>query len=681
MSSQSPHTRFAYVWCIFGGNSYIAGVLPSAFSVKKTGTPHDLVCMYTNDVTDLDTLSNIFTKIVEVPLIRYRSKNMKTTKQREIYGDWIDKSYTKMNCLSLIEYTKILVMDADTITIKNIDHLFEFPAPAGTFSSPWGDRYKGFIPLGMYPDDHGKKVTSSMIDNALSSGGVVAIGTTMLLEPNKKDFDNYKYYVSGNQPYGFPRCNSGFDEQSISYFFSKIKGVEWTHIHQQYNFIPWKHNWLSQNKTPYLFHFFNKEKPWMLDPSEWIDLKVYYQTVLEMMNDDMYKLKSFEKYTPYLKKYISDEKKIMDTPTTTTATSISSSVSIRIFVNQKKGGIYTDALVIHRIIEKIYPGKSYITNDSGEMNNVELNIFIEHCIDNGCLPSKTNWLLVNPEFVTEWDLKFMKDRISIVLCKTKNSVDIMTYTKLRIIGNYDIEYIKFSTPETSEYETSEYETSEYTKNKDWNIVLHMAGSSFLKGTFSLLKSWVTYNLQSVSTLIISKSDGPGSKDYLQYWNELSPICISEWRGIKIDGEQYRNIIFTKYLDPEEKDKLYRIAGVYLCPSVAEGFGHYINEGRMTKSVVITTDSEPMNELIDKSNGVLIPVNYKQSIKNYIPWVKFLSSETKVAVVHEEEIIKKLIEVDNMSVSDKIKMGNISRERYERDTKFFEEKFSSLITRF
>jgi glycosyltransferase involved in cell wall biosynthesis len=45
---------------------------------------------------------------------------------------------------------------------------------------------------------------------------------------------------------------------------------------------------------------------------------------------------------------------------------------------------------------------------------------------------------------------------------------------------------------------------------------------------------------------------------------------------------------------------------HLCPSEAEGFGHYLVEALGIGAVVLATDAAPMNELVTPRRGVLIP---------------------------------------------------------------------------
>ena len=66
-----------------------------------------------------------------------------------------------------------------------------------------------------------------------------------------------------------------------------------------------------------------------------------------------------------------------------------------------------------------------------------------------------------------------------------------------------------------------------------------------------------------------------------------------------------------YIEPihwKSVEKIIEKAGCFLCPSSIEGYGHYINEAKSCKSIVVTTDFAPMNEFIDSyilSQGILI----------------------------------------------------------------------------
>ena len=62
-----------------------------------------------------------------------------------------------------------------------------------------------------------------------------------------------------------------------------------------------------------------------------------------------------------------------------------------------------------------------------------------------------------------------------------------------------------------------------------------------------------------------------------------------------------------YLDDAALRRLQNAHRFHLCPSEAEGFGHYLMEAMGIGAVVLATDSAPMNELVTPQRGVLIPV--------------------------------------------------------------------------
>jgi len=285
----------AYVTLVMRGTDYVLGALNLAHSLRLSGTNMDIICMITDDVRDAQpALEVLFDEVIYVDYIKAECRPLKTKKQREKYSNWICDSFTKWHCLNLKKYDKVLFLDADVITLDNLDHLFNLPAPAGTFSSPWArgkhsgkdsgralksvlnDHYHG--PPEFF--GHGKKVSWTSLRNGLENSGFVAPGTCVLLEPNTIAFNTYKRMlkdiVAEDGPYGFSSCYSGFDEQSIIELYWRYferEQHQWTHIDQTYNFIPWHFKWITG--TPKVLHFFGKNV-WEMERTEWTDIQVWW---------------------------------------------------------------------------------------------------------------------------------------------------------------------------------------------------------------------------------------------------------------------------------------------------------------------------------------------------------------------------------------------------------------------
>jgi glycosyltransferase involved in cell wall biosynthesis len=62
---------------------------------------------------------------------------------------------------------------------------------------------------------------------------------------------------------------------------------------------------------------------------------------------------------------------------------------------------------------------------------------------------------------------------------------------------------------------------------------------------------------------------------------------------------------THYVAQDELLTLQNDTLFHLCPSQTEGYGHYLAESVSTGNVVITTDAEPMNELVTAGRGLLV----------------------------------------------------------------------------
>ncbi|GAG01636.1 unnamed protein product, partial [marine sediment metagenome] len=110
--------------------------------------------------------------------------------------------------------------------------------------------------------------------------------------------------------------------------------------------------------------------------------------------------------------------------------------------------------------------------------------------------------------------------------------------------------------------------------KKTNQCLHIAGRSILKGTNSLIETW--------------KPEWP-----------LLIVVYNKKTNNITEKEQHNIEYHRERLDDNALTELMNTSSIHLCPSEAEGFGHYINEARSCKSIVITTNAEPMKNFTNK----------------------------------------------------------------------------------
>ena len=107
-----------------------------------------------------------------------------------------------------------------------------------------------------------------------------------------------------------------------------------------------------------------------------------------------------------------------------------------------------------------------------------------------------------------------------------------------------------------------------------------------------------------------KNTAPVVEAWLRHpeWPNLTVVSHrSEHQYLAEECRKARNIKFiTDWLSDEDRRWLRNIHGVHICPSEMEGFGHYINEARSVKALVIGSNASPMNELVQENeNGILI----------------------------------------------------------------------------
>lgn len=117
-------------------DSYLPGALVLGHALRESDTDKDLAVLVGPDVSPkaLSRLSNVYDKIIPTTTISTSSND--DGKFQLLNRPNLDRSYTKINVWKLVQYSKIVFMDADTLPIKNIDELFDHKITPLTLETP-----------------------------------------------------------------------------------------------------------------------------------------------------------------------------------------------------------------------------------------------------------------------------------------------------------------------------------------------------------------------------------------------------------------------------------------------------------------------------------------------------------------------------------------------------------------
>ena len=179
---------------------------------------------------------------------------------------------------------------------------------------------------------------------------------------------------------------------------------------------------------------------------------------------------------------------------------------------------------------------------------------------------------------------------------------------------------------------------------------------------------VTRNSEKILSIWYRRRDLPELK--LQFFTnalEADFFAFPEWLNWQNISVKMGNVSNEDYFEGLSS------AGIHLCTSEVEGFGHYINESRAMGAVIITTDAPPMNELIDSQSGVLIsPLSTTQMSLGF----RHLISEESI-----EEAINQVLKISDEEL---MLIRKNARKRYLKDRQNFitqiQNTFSNLVVR-
>ncbi|MGA7800304.1 MAG: glycosyltransferase [Gammaproteobacteria bacterium] len=256
----------------------------------------------------------------------------------------------------------------------------------------------------------------------------------------------------------------------------------------------------------------------------------------------------------------------------------------------------------------------------------DANIFIEQVPLGWHSLARMNFLIPNQEWCRPETMAWF-DRFDLILCKSRFAERIFLERGLpaRYIGFTSEDRFRAATP------------------KDYSAYLHVAGRSTQKGTRSILQIWRRH----------------------PEWPNLTVVA----HGNELDlGSDAHNLeILRKKVPYQQLVNLQNRCGVHLCPSEAEGFGHYIGEGLSCGAVVVTTDAPPMNELVASDHGIVVPYSHSrpQSLgMNYYVDTEALEAEVAGLVA--------------MTDAQKQTLGSAAREFFLSNKRLFEQRLCALL---
>lgn len=172
---------------------------------------------------------------------------------------------------------------------------------------------------------------------------------------------------------------------------------------------------------------------------------------------------------------------------------------------------------------------------------------------------------------------------------------------------------------------------------------HLAGRSSNKGTDTLLATWRRH----------------------PEWPRLTVLQSPRVDRPLVNAS---NIVHrADYISDDELKRLQNAHRFHLCPSEAEGFGHYLVEAMGIGAVVATLDAPPMNEMITPERGALIP--YSRTGRQSLATTYF----------YDEAALERVIE-DLLAMSDEeaTRKGNAARAWFEDNDRAFRARIAEAV---
>ena len=255
----------------------------------------------------------------------------------------------------------------------------------------------------------------------------------------------------------------------------------------------------------------------------------------------------------------------------------------------------------------------------------DLNLMLEHIRPELLGAARRNAFIPNPEWCVPRDVRLLP-AIDTVLAKTRHAEAIFGACGCRVlrVGFTSTDCYQPDVPRTRGF-------------------LHVAGRSTAKRTGAVLEAWRRH----------------------PEWPQLTVVQHPRTAEHVVAAG---NIVHrVDYLECAELRRLQNENLFHLCPSETEGFGHYLMEALGVGAIVLTTDAEPMNELVTSERGILSP---PASTRN-----DNLATSYLVEVAAIEAAVEAALAMDEASVA---RRSRAARDFFLRNDAAFRQHFPEAV---
>ncbi|XP_053202433.1 glycogenin-1-like isoform X1 [Panonychus citri] len=206
-------------------DNYCLGALVLAHSLRNVGTTRKLVILVTPSVSSdmRKCLSKAYDLVQEVDVMHSNEHKILEVMKRPELG----VTLTKLHCWRLTQFKKCIFMDADTLTLKNIDELFQKEELSAVCDIGWPDCFNTGLFVFRPSEQTFANLCALASESGSFDGGDQGLLNTYFSDWSTSDISrhlSFIYNMSSVSTYSYPAAYQRFgDTVKVVHFLGALK--------------------------------------------------------------------------------------------------------------------------------------------------------------------------------------------------------------------------------------------------------------------------------------------------------------------------------------------------------------------------------------------------------------------------------------------------------------------------